>query len=166
MAWVGRDLKDQVPAPAMGWLPPTSSGCPGPHPTWPWVPLGMGIHSFSGQLCQCLTTLWVKNCILTFNLNIPSFSLKPFPSSTSKHLGTKLNKARIIRDECYVLSASGAFWFSFWCFFPLLAQEALKWNQAGMCLCKLQFGVWDVSCITGETNVIQQTWRGVCAYGS
>jgi len=22
---------------------------PGPHPTWPWTPLQMGIHSFSGQ---------------------------------------------------------------------------------------------------------------------
>ena len=31
------------PLPRAG-LPPTSSGCPGPHPTWPWVPPGMG-HS-------------------------------------------------------------------------------------------------------------------------
>jgi len=37
---------------------------------------GCGTHIFSGQLCQCLTVLWIKNCILTFNLNIPSFSLK------------------------------------------------------------------------------------------
>ena len=38
-------------------LPHTSSGCPGPHPTWPWAPPGMGHHNFSGQLCQRLTTL-------------------------------------------------------------------------------------------------------------
>ena len=36
MVWVGRDLKDHpVQPPAVGWLPPTRSGCPEPHPTWP-----------------------------------------------------------------------------------------------------------------------------------
>jgi len=53
-------------------LSPTSSGCPGPHPTWPWVPPGMGHHSFSGQLCQHLTALWVKDFLLTSNLNLPT----------------------------------------------------------------------------------------------
>ena len=47
--------------------PPTSSGCPGPHPTWPGAPPGMGHHSFSGQLCQRLTALWVKNFLLISN---------------------------------------------------------------------------------------------------
>jgi len=32
----------------------------------------------SGQLCQSLTALWVESFLLTSNLNIPSFSLKPF----------------------------------------------------------------------------------------
>ena len=41
-------------------LRPTSSAYPGPHPTWPWMPPGMGHHSCSGQLWQRLTTLWVK----------------------------------------------------------------------------------------------------------
>jgi len=36
-----------------------------------------GHHSFSGHLCQCFTTLWVKNFFLTNNLNLSSFSLKP-----------------------------------------------------------------------------------------
>jgi len=41
-AWVGGDLKGhQSQPPAMGWLPPTSSGCPGPHPTWPSAPQGL-----------------------------------------------------------------------------------------------------------------------------
>jgi len=48
MAWVGRDLKDRespTPLPKAG--PPTSPfntrpGCPGPHPTWPRIPLGTG----------------------------------------------------------------------------------------------------------------------------
>ena len=31
-----------------------------------------------GSLCQCLTTLWVKNYSLTSNLNLPSSSLIPF----------------------------------------------------------------------------------------
>ena len=32
-----------------------------------------------GKLFQCFTTLSVKNFPLTSNLNLPSFSLKPFP---------------------------------------------------------------------------------------
>ena len=39
--WVERDIKaPQAPTPALGWLPPTRSGCPGPHPTHPWAPPG------------------------------------------------------------------------------------------------------------------------------
>ena len=36
LGWVGRGLKAHPPQP-LPWtgLPPTSSGCPGPHPTWP-----------------------------------------------------------------------------------------------------------------------------------
>ena len=42
MAWLGRDLKAHLSQP-LPWagLMPTSSGCPGPHPTWPWAPPGM-----------------------------------------------------------------------------------------------------------------------------
>ena len=40
---------------------------------------GMGHHSFSGQLCQGLTALWVKNFCLISNLSLPSFNLKLFP---------------------------------------------------------------------------------------
>lgn len=29
---------------AVGWVPPTSSGCPGPNP-WPWAPLGASLHN-------------------------------------------------------------------------------------------------------------------------
>ena len=32
-----------------------------------------------GSLCQCLTTLMVKNFFLISHLNLPSFSLEPFP---------------------------------------------------------------------------------------
>jgi len=31
-----------------------------------------------GNLCQCFTTLMVKNFSLISNLNLPSFSLQPF----------------------------------------------------------------------------------------
>jgi len=59
---------------------PASSGCPGPHPAWPWVPAGMGHHSFSGQLCQYLTALSMKNFLQkTSNINLPYSSLKPLP---------------------------------------------------------------------------------------
>jgi len=65
MAWVEGTSKTIYfqPLPWAG-LPPTSSGCPGPHPTWPWAPPGMGHHSFSGQLGQRLIALWVKNLLL------------------------------------------------------------------------------------------------------
>ena len=39
----------------------------------------MGHHSFSGQLCQHLTTLWGKDFFLISYLNLLSFSLKAFP---------------------------------------------------------------------------------------
>jgi len=70
------------PLPPAG-LTPTSSGCPGPHPTWPWAPPQVGYHSFSGQLCQCLC---VNNFLLTYKLNIASFSLRPFLHSLSDHV--------------------------------------------------------------------------------
>ena len=55
-------------------LPP----CPGPHPTWPWAAPGMGHPQLLRQLCQGLTALWMKNFPPVSNLNLPSFSLKPF----------------------------------------------------------------------------------------
>lgn len=37
------DLKALTgPAPVVGWLPPTGSGCPQPHPAWPRAPPRMG----------------------------------------------------------------------------------------------------------------------------
>ena len=83
-------------------LPPTSSGCSGPHPTWPWAPPGMGHHSFSGQLCQSLTALWGKNFLLTSSLNLPFFSLKPsLPCSITIRLYEKLvPHGRHTRDLC------------------------------------------------------------------
>ena len=60
----------------MGWLPPTSSGCPGPHPAWPWAPPGMGHAQLSGQQSKALR---VKDFFPTPNLNLPSCSLKPLP---------------------------------------------------------------------------------------
>ena len=41
--WVWRGLKALTgPAPAMGWLPPTRSGCPWPHTALPLAPPRMG----------------------------------------------------------------------------------------------------------------------------
>ena len=51
--WVERDIKAHpVPSPAMGWLPPTSSGYPGST-----MALGTEHPHFSGQQCQDLTAL-------------------------------------------------------------------------------------------------------------
>jgi len=59
MAYVEGDLKYHlVPTPPdVGWVPQTSSGCPGPHPVCPWVPPGMEHPQLCGQQCQGLTTL-------------------------------------------------------------------------------------------------------------
>jgi len=40
---------------------------------------GWGTHSFSGQLCHRLITLWVKKFLLAPDLNISSFSFIFFP---------------------------------------------------------------------------------------
>jgi len=44
MVWVGRDLKDDLGTSLLPWAgtPPTTSGCPKPHPAWPCTLPGMG----------------------------------------------------------------------------------------------------------------------------
>jgi len=42
-----------------------------------------------GSLCQCLSSLMVKNFFLTFNLNLSSFSLKLLPLVLSLHVLVK-----------------------------------------------------------------------------
>jgi len=81
MVWVEGTLKPTQIQPILPWagLPLTSWSCPWTHPTWPWVPSGMGHPQLSGQLCQCLTILHIKNIFLTSNLTLSSFRLKPFP---------------------------------------------------------------------------------------
>ena len=79
MVWVGRDLKAHpVPPRAVGRAATQQLSCPGLHPTWPWAPPGMGHHSFSGQLCQRLTAIRVKNFFLTSLLDFLSLTLNPF----------------------------------------------------------------------------------------
>ena len=58
IAWLGRDLKAH-PSSATWWVGRAATpqlSCPGPHPTWPRAPPGMGHHSFSGQPCQRLAS--------------------------------------------------------------------------------------------------------------
>ena len=86
MAWVGRDLKDhEAPNPPtpfrQGHQPPdlilvqAAQG-----------PIQPGLEHLQGWMghpqplwAACFSTLTVKNFPLTPNLNLPSFSLKPFP---------------------------------------------------------------------------------------
>ena len=63
MAWVGRDLKvhsDATPFYGQGYHP-AAQAAQGPIQPGLEYLQGWGIHSFSGQLCHCLTTVWVKN---------------------------------------------------------------------------------------------------------
>ena len=66
----------QLQAPAVGWLPPTRSGCPRPNPTWPQMPPGMGHPQQPMPVCHHL--LNNKNLIPIPIPNLPSFSSKPF----------------------------------------------------------------------------------------
>ena len=45
-----RPQKPPQPNPCHGLVAPSSSGCPGPHPTQPRAPAGMGHHSSLGRL--------------------------------------------------------------------------------------------------------------------
>ena len=73
MTWVGRELK------------PVSSPCcrQGCHPLDQFAQGRIqGWKTSLSNLFQCLTTLWVKYIyiyILKSNINLPFFSLKPFP---------------------------------------------------------------------------------------
>ena len=77
MVWLGRDLKDHLVPTSLPWTGTSSTrlGCSELNPTWPSL----------GNLCQCLTTLMVKNVFLISNLNLPSCSLEPFPLVLSLH---------------------------------------------------------------------------------
>ena len=74
VGWFGFEgtLKPPQPQP-LPWarMPPTSSGCPGLIQPGLGHLQGWGTHS-SGQQCQGLTTLWVKNLFLTSNLDVLS----------------------------------------------------------------------------------------------
>ena len=87
MVRAGRDLKDYlVPAPwhEQGHLPLDRVA---------QSSIQSGLEHFQGRasaaslgnLCQCFTTLMVKNFLLISNLNLPSFSLQPFPLVLSLH---------------------------------------------------------------------------------
>ena len=64
--------------------PCSSQGHPQLHqvlrsPPRPWVPAGPGHHQLSGQPMQCLANLLANNTSLISSLNLPFFSLTPFP---------------------------------------------------------------------------------------
>ena len=67
----GSDWSDptvhSAPTPAVGRAAPHQLRLPRAHSTWPYLQ-GWGTHS-SGQQCRGLNTLWVKNFLLTPNLN-------------------------------------------------------------------------------------------------
>ena len=77
LGWKGCQRTSSSKHDAKGCLPLIRSGCPGPSSTQLWV--SQRIHNFSGQQCQHLTNLSVKNFNLTSSLNLSSFRLKLFP---------------------------------------------------------------------------------------
>jgi len=84
MVWVGRDLKDHlVPT------PPAMSRDIFHQTRVLRAPSNLALSTARegaatvslGNLCQCFTTLMGKNFFLISHLNLPSFSLEPFPLS-------------------------------------------------------------------------------------
>jgi len=75
MAWVGSSLKDHlVPTPCHGQVATPSSGCPGPHPTWPGVPPGMG---YPQLLWAAVPVLFIRMLLIRMLTLLPFvFSLK------------------------------------------------------------------------------------------
>ena len=74
--WLGLERTSKIiwfqPS-AVGWLPPTSSGCPGPHPTWPWAPPGMGHPQPLWAAVPVPHHYPSEKFPLTSALNLPSF---------------------------------------------------------------------------------------------
>lgn len=73
----------ELQSPAVGRVSTHSSGCPRPHPTRPWEPLGMGhSHLLLGSLClsftsQYMCTWWASFAALFTSLCVPKVSLQP-----------------------------------------------------------------------------------------
>jgi len=60
-AWLGRHLKSHpVPSCAMGRAATPQLSCPEPHPTWPWVPPGMG-QNLRFHTCDSHMSLSLSN---------------------------------------------------------------------------------------------------------
>jgi len=104
MAQVGRDLKDhEAPTPLPQAGPPTficntRPGCPGPHPTWTWVPPGMGHPRPLWAACSSTSPLsWQGTSPWHPNLNPLSFNLKPFPLEKKKK---KQNWTQVVTLRC------------------------------------------------------------------
>ena len=59
MVWVGKDPKDHLVSIPLPWkgLPSTKSGYPGPYPTPPWMPPGMGHPQLLWAACASASSL-------------------------------------------------------------------------------------------------------------
>jgi len=78
LSWKG-PLKAICPTPCTEQGHPQLHQFSEPHPAWPWLSAGMGHHLLSVQPVLVPHSVIVKNLFLISNLNLCSFSLKPFP---------------------------------------------------------------------------------------
>jgi len=92
MVSIGRDLKDHlIPTPCheQGHLPLHQVAQSSIQPGLEHFQGGPATASL-GNLCQCFTTLMVKNFLLISHLNLSSFSLEPLPCVLSLHTLVKI----------------------------------------------------------------------------
>jgi len=86
MAWAGMDLKDNLVPTPLPWAetPYTRTRLLKATSNLALNTAREGAPTASlGNLCQCLTTLIVKNFFLMASTNLPSFSSKPLPLGLS-----------------------------------------------------------------------------------
>ena len=96
MAWVEKDHNDHVvstPCYVQGRQPADQAAQSHIQPGLESLQ-GWGIHNLLGQPVQCVTTFWVENFLLLSNLNLPHFSLQPFPLVLS--LSTLINNHSLL----------------------------------------------------------------------
>lgn len=86
LGFVGWEVR-LVPTPAVGWWPPTNSGCRGPHPAQPWALIGMGHPQLSGQPVLELSGFCIRRSLA--EQHISSWGPSTPPLRTCKVLSQK-----------------------------------------------------------------------------
>lgn len=90
MVWVGRNGRDHSVQPPLPWTRTLATGPGCSKALQPLLDISRDGATTAGLGNLCLITLTIKNIFLTFNLNLSSFNLQPFPISCHSMLLLKV----------------------------------------------------------------------------